>query len=163
MLLSLSDMIPIKFQADCCRPSKEKQIWWCHVSLLPEPLVENTRAGPTRRAEGDPFQCRERAGRAQGSLHLRAWTRDLAPRDPPYLVRLTSLDPDCPCTFPAADLPARSRPITAPPRPAQPGVNRLPACDGLPAQPDRPIPYDIVCPPSQSHHHIRIHFCTTTP
>lgn len=51
----------------CCRPSKEKkQIRWCHVSLLPEPLVENTRLRPTRRAEGDPFQCRERREEPRG-------------------------------------------------------------------------------------------------
>ncbi|KAG8167083.1 hypothetical protein KVR01_002772 [Diaporthe batatas] len=30
----------------------------------------------------------------------RAWTRDLAPRDPLYLVRLSSLDHDCHARFP---------------------------------------------------------------
>lgn len=51
----------------CCRHSRGKA-----DSMVPCPafcpnlFVENTRARPTRRAEGDPFQCRERAGRAQG-------------------------------------------------------------------------------------------------
>lgn len=57
------------------------------------------------------------------------WTRDLAPRDPHNLVRLSSLDPDCPCTFPVAGVLPRSAPITVEPPRAQIHVNRLPPSD----------------------------------
>lgn len=117
------------FKLTVAGPAGKSRFGGAMSAFCPNLFVENTRARPTCRAEGDPFQCRERAGRAQGSPRPRAWTRDLAPRDPHYLVRLSSLDPDCPCVFPVADLLARFPPITASRHHPPTHVNRLPACN----------------------------------
>lgn len=78
-------------------------------------------------------------GKGPGEPPPRAWTRDLAPRDPQYLVRLSSLDPDCPCTFPAAGQRTRSRPIALLPFLCTKSVSRIPTCDGY--QHSLTVPY----------------------
>lgn len=87
-------------------------------AFCPKLFVENTRARPTHRAEGDPFQCRERAGRAQGSRGSpsrgpgRATSRRET-RITSSVYRVSTLD--CPCTFPVADLRPWSQSITVTP------------------------------------------------
>ncbi|POS78747.1 hypothetical protein DHEL01_v202868 [Diaporthe helianthi] len=91
------------------------------ISLLPEPLSRTPERGPsvglktTRFPVGSVREHLKSPGEPPLDDIWRAWTRDLAPRDPHYLARSSSLDPDCPCTFPLADLLPRSRPITVTP------------------------------------------------
>jgi hypothetical protein len=133
-------------------------------------LVENTRERPTGRAEGDrPVVGNVGSVREgpKGGPHPMAWTRDLAPRDPLYLVRLWSLEPRLPmhvslwqACFPCFPLP-RPRHLLG--EYTFTGYLHLTVISTALTSVRSLIPYDIVCPPSQSHHHIRIHFCTTTP